>query len=185
MLCKTIVADPPWQYEGFVSYHGGTRRVEKPLPYKALTVEEIASLPVESLADKDCNLFLWTTNRYLPHAFPILEAWGFVYRQTLVWHKTGNPSPFGGVAAPHHAEFLLLAQRGNPKMQGRLKGSVVEAPAVVKVHSSKPEVFLDHIENISEGPYLELFARRAGFGWEYWGDQSLNTLNLVEKGEEE
>jgi len=30
-------------------------------------------------------------------------------------------------------------------------------------------------EKASPGPYLEMFARRARFGWDYWGDQSLGT----------
>jgi hypothetical protein len=33
---------------------------------------------------------------------------------------------------------------------------------------------------MSPGPYVELFARRAGFGWDYWGDQSLGTAELPE-----
>jgi site-specific DNA-cytosine methylase len=28
------------------------------------------------------------------------------------------------------------------------------------------------VEKASPGPYLELFARRARFGWDYWGDES-------------
>lgn len=41
-------------------------------------------------------------------------------------------------------------------------------------HSAKPEAFLDLVESMSPGPYAELFARRARFGWDYpIGDQSL------------
>jgi N6-adenosine-specific RNA methylase IME4 len=46
-------------------------------------------------------------------------------------------------------------------------------------HSAKPEAFLDIVEQVSPGPYLELFARRARFGWDYWGDQSLGTAELA------
>lgn len=45
-------------------------------------------------------------------------------------------------------------------------------------HSAKPDAFLDMVEQVSPGPYLELFARRARFGWDYWGDQSLGTAEL-------
>lgn len=45
-------------------------------------------------------------------------------------------------------------------------------------HSRKPDAFLDIVEQVSPGPYLELFARRARFGWDYWGDQSLGTAEL-------
>jgi N6-adenosine-specific RNA methylase IME4 len=34
------------------------------------------------------------------------------------------------------------------------------------------------IEATSPGPYLEMFARRARFGWEYWGNESLGTAQL-------
>jgi N6-adenosine-specific RNA methylase IME4 len=47
-------------------------------------------------------------------------------------------------------------------------------------HSQKPEAWLDHIEQVSPGPYLEMFARRARFGWDYWGDQSLGTASMAE-----
>ena len=46
-------------------------------------------------------------------------------------------------------------------------------------HSSKPDAFLDLVEQVSPGPYLELFARRARFGWSYWGDQSLGTAEMA------
>ena len=29
------------------------------------------------------------------------------------------------------------------------------------------------------GPYLEMFARRARFGWDFWGDESLGTAELA------
>lgn len=111
---RTIVADPPWPYEGFASSPTPKKgqqqsvRVDA-LPYGAMSVQAIQALPVHRLAAADVRLFLWTTNRYLRAAFDVVEAWGFRYRQTLVWHKTGNPSPFGGSVAPIHAEFLLVA----------------------------------------------------------------------------
>lgn len=41
-------------------------------------------------------------------------------------------------------------------------------------HSAKPEAFLDLVEQVSPGPYAELFGRRARFGWDYpIGDQAL------------
>src|SRR5262249_17753213 len=96
---RTIVADPPWDYEGFATaptpIHGTAGPVKvAALPYESMTLEEIAALPLVGWCAKDCRLFLWTTNRYLPDAFKILGAWGFTYKQTLVWRKTGNPSPF-------------------------------------------------------------------------------------------
>lgn len=47
-------------------------------------------------------------------------------------------------------------------------------------HSAKPDAFIDLVEQVSPGPYLELFARRARFGWDYWGDESLGTAVIPE-----
>lgn len=176
---RTIVADPPWDYpDGCVALgpgHGVIRR-DQPLPYSGMTVEEIKALPVPGLAADDCRLFCWTTNKYLPATFDVLEAWGFTYRQTLVWWKA-DVNLVGSVA-PNSAEFVLVATRGTP-------GRLVPMPsAVVKTtrsggHSVKPECWLDYFEQVSPGPYVELFARRARFGWDYWGNESLGTAEMV------
>jgi len=129
----TIVADPPWIY-GSDAYANNpkpgevrTKAIRKPLPYPEMTLAQIRALPVSSMAATDCRLWMWTTNRYLPAAFGVMEAWGFEYRQTIVWHKTGNPSPFGGSVAPNHAEYILVGVRGNPETRSRLKSNVVAA----------------------------------------------------------
>jgi N6-adenosine-specific RNA methylase IME4 len=187
MRYRTIVADPPWPYDGFLSMPRGdtwTHSVRKPLPYKSMTLAEIAALPIADLADPaGAFLWCWTTNRYLPDTFGLLNGWGFTYAQTFVWRKTGSPSPFGGTAAPNHAEYLLVARRGSPKLIGRAPSSIIDAPAMsgrrVRAHSRKPECFLDLAEQVSPGPYVELFARRARFGWDYWGDESLGTAEVA------
>jgi N6-adenosine-specific RNA methylase IME4 len=46
-------------------------------------------------------------------------------------------------------------------------------------HSAKPDAFLDLVERLSPAPRLEMFARRARFGWDYWGDQSLGTAEMA------
>jgi N6-adenosine-specific RNA methylase IME4 len=47
-------------------------------------------------------------------------------------------------------------------------------------HSAKPDAFYDMVEQVSPGPYMELFARRARLGdWDYWGDQSLGTAEMA------
>lgn len=46
-------------------------------------------------------------------------------------------------------------------------GTWYEAPR--GAHSAKPAVFGDLIEQMSPGPYLELFARSPRLGWDSWG----------------
>jgi N6-adenosine-specific RNA methylase IME4 len=178
---RTIVADPPWHYDGFATqsrtpgkWAGDVKT--KLLPYGSMSIAEITALPVADLADTDCRLFCWTTNRYLPASLDVIAAWGFDYRQTLVWHKRdGN---MGGSVAPCSAEFLLVGVKGTPERLSKMPSAVVTT-AAPKQHSKKPEAFLDFIEQVSPGPYVELFSRRARFGWDYWGDQSLGTAEMA------
>ena len=165
---STIVADPPWAYdEGFASSPGGAQVLVRPLPYSSMTLDAIRTLPVAELAAKDAWLFLWTTNAYLFDAPSVLAAWGFRYRQTLVWHKTGNPSPFGGSVAPN----LVVAAKGQPHVKARLRSSVIAAGKLSGGggHSQKPPAVMDAIETCASGPYVELFCRSPRFGWDSWG----------------
>lgn len=187
---RTIVADPPWDYpEGFVTVPdrphkqeredgaGGGTITKTTLPYASMTLDQIAALPIPNLAHRDCRLFLWATMRYMPDAFRLIALWGFEYKQTFVWDKTPNIPPFGGSLAPNAAEFLLVAVKGSPAVVARWPSSVIRARTGRTTHSKKPDVFLDMAEATSPGPYVELFARRARFGWDYWGDESLGTAS--------
>lgn len=185
---RTIVADPPWHYEGFGTSVGDGRgsgprdgMTVKALPYPSMSLGAMADIPVRDLATPDAFLFLWTTNRYLPDAFWIANAWGFSYRQTITWDKGTSMSPFGGSVTPNRCEFLLVCRRGQPRLKGRWTGgSVVQAPKGSQkgTHSAKPEVFLDLVEHVAPGPYLEMFARRNRLGWDTWGNEALNHVEL-------
>ena len=142
-----------------------------------MTIEAISALPIADLADRHARIFLWTTNRFLPGAFDVLRAWGFSYKQTIVWHKDGNPSPWGGSVAPNHAEYLLVGVRGKPQRLQMWKTNVIGIN--VGRHSQKPERFIDLIEQVSPGPYLELFARRPRLGWSVWGNEVESTIALA------
>ena len=170
---STIVADPPWDYsEGFAtaSHTKGAPlrpRQDYDLPYSSMSVADVMRLTVSDLAGSDCRLFLWTTNKYLPDSFRVMDAWGFKYRQTIVWHKL-DCSPFSGSVAPNGAEFLMVATKGSPVRIGKWNHSVV-SHAQSKKHSVKPGIFGDLVEQCSPGPYLELFARQPRLGWDAWG----------------
>lgn len=181
MRYRTIVADPPWHYDRMVgrTIGGGKGWQARGLPYASMTTTEIAELPVADLAQSNARVFLWTTNRYLPDAFAILQAWDFRYSQTLAWQKT-NRSPYPGAVALLDLEWLLVGQRGAPGRTGYGPSSLITAP--ISGHSAKPDAFLDLVEQVSPGPYVELFARRARFGWDYWGNESLGTAEMALDG---
>jgi N6-adenosine-specific RNA methylase IME4 len=191
MRYRTLVADPPWpiQWSGGTTTAGAstgsTRSYRKrPLPYTTMPVDEIAALPVGPLAADDAHLFLWTLDRYVldGSAAMVARAWGFtVLPQMIVWRKAN--AGLGRYIRPTH-ELVVIARRGAARMnelstvsvhdwaQPRLNGA--------KVHSAKPDGFLDLVEQLVPGPYVELFARRARFGWDYFGDESLGTAELEE-----
>lgn len=179
MRYRTIVADPPWEYDEGFAFKRGNGFDHQDLPYPSMPIEAITALPVASLADPGgAALFLWTTNRYLEDSFDLIRAWGFRYRQTIVWRKT-NAQPVGGSVAPN-AEFLLVARKGPVTWHGpRWPSAVIDAPR--SEHSRKPEVFADLIESISPPPYVELFARRQRLGWDTWGNESHEHVALHPK----
>lgn len=154
------------------------------IPYQTMTLEAIAALPVGEFAESDAHLYLWTTNRFLEDAYGTARAWGFRPAQLLTWCKPPQGVGMGG-AFTSTTEFCLFARRGTLKSLSRLDSSWWEWSRVYEnghiAHSAKPDAFLDLVEQVSPGPYLELFARRARLGWDYWGDESLQTVELGAK----
>lgn len=175
---KTIVVDPPWKYgvwgtgsdkqytRGFTETTGRSR----PIPYPTMSVEEIAKMNVRGLADDDCELYLWTTQRYLPDAFRVMDAWGFKYCQTLTWCKRPRGKGQGGVYCPT-TEFILLGRVGKMPKVDRIDSTYWLWKRPHNSHSAKPEEFQTMIETVTEPPRLEMFARRKRGGWDVWGNE--------------
>ena len=46
-------------------------------------------------------------------------------------------------------------------------------------HSEKPEAFLDVVESVSPAPRLEMFARRNRLGWDTWGNEALEHVEVA------
>lgn len=184
---RTIVADPPWPYaEGWPGWEL-SRAERRALPYPSMTIKEIRALPVRSIAAPEAYLFLWTTNRYLEDAFAVARAWSFTPRQTLTWCKKPRGKGPGGMFATT-TEFVVIAQRIGPRSHARgqrtnglrLDSSWFRWPR--GAHSAKPEHFYDVVEQVSPGPYADLFARRHRLGWDVWGDQVTSTVPLFGQG---
>lgn len=167
---STIVADPPWAYdEGWPMSNGqgqSGNKGRRALAYQSLNVADIASLPVGDIAAKDAHLYLWTTNRYLRDAFGVAEAWGFSPSQMLVWCKPPRGIGPGGAFAIT-TEFALFARRGTLPSSKRVDSTWWLWSRTG--HSTKPSGFLDIVEQVSPGPYVELFARAPRLGWDSWG----------------
>lgn len=166
---STIVADPPWEQGGFNGW--GSRRS---LAYSTLHVDDIASLAVGDLIAREGYLFLWTTNRFLERAFAVCRSWGFTPRQTLTWCKPPNGKGLGGMFATT-TEFVIVGQairEGTNAHASRTNRERVDTSWFEwdrLSHSEKPPAFLDLVERVSPGPYVELFARAPRLGWDSWG----------------
>lgn len=161
----TILIDPPWDFreEGDDDVYGRTRPT-----YAQMSDAQIAALPVADLADVDCHLYLWITNRSLltGKGWRLCEGWGFRPVTLLTWCK---PSIGVGNYFRNNTEHLVFAVKGSQPLKRQDVGTWFEAPRGSLGHSSKPDHAYTLIESCSPGPYLELFARAARDGWAVWG----------------
>jgi N6-adenosine-specific RNA methylase IME4 len=80
-----------------------------------------------------------------------------------------------------NTEHCILATRGRP--------IVPSQPAISswhrwprRAHSEKPEEFYAMVEQVSPGPYLDMFARRPRLGWDVWGDEAPGSVDLGAQG---
>jgi len=186
MKYRTIVADPPWDHSDGTGFSFGAkdprgRSGKHPpsshsLPYGVMTVAEIEALPVLEMAESSAWLYLWTTNRYLRRSFDVLDSWGFAESCVLTWCKPPDQGLFGG-AFLSNVEYVVVGRKGNPKCTGKVGSRWFTWPRAA--HSQKPEAFLDLVESVSPGPYLELFARRQRLGWDTWGNEALCHVEMV------
>jgi len=158
----TIYADPPWAYD-----NKATRSNVDSLYAGTMTIEQLCEMPVAELAADDAHLHMWTTNAFLPESFRLMAAWGFEYRSVFVWCK--EQIGIGNYWRVSH-EFMLLGIRGNAKSFARkdLRSWGVYDRGE---HSAKPAGIRDLIEDVSPGPYLELFGRERIEGWTVFGNQ--------------
>ena len=166
-----IYADPPWSFKTY-SEKGKDRSPEK--HYPVLSIADIIRLPVDRIAKNNAVLLMWVVDPLLDQAFKVIDAWGFKYKTVgFTWAKSNKTKPgfFTGLGywTRGNPEMCLLATKGKPK---RLSKSV---PQLVidqrREHSKKPDIMYKHIENLLEGPYIELFARQKVSGWDAWGNE--------------
>lgn len=170
MKYKTILADPPWEMT-----LSRMRSKRLSLPYPTMSLAEICDLPVGDLAADDCHLWLWTTNQVLPKAFDVVAAWGFKYLAPVHWIK---PSGLGNWFV-HRTQTILFCYRGKLRFNNERYRPNIFMTGNPPRHSQKPDEAFDLIESISDGPRVELFARRRRPGWSAWGNEVKSDVCLV------
>jgi N6-adenosine-specific RNA methylase IME4 len=165
----TLLIDAPWRYPLTQRHRAHAAR-----QYSTMTPAELAALPVGELLAEDAHVWLWLVNRALIEGWhlPVLEAWGLRPQGALLtWCKTGQPGV--GAVARANTEHLLLAVKGSPPVpESPLMSTWFTANRVLTGrhgHSRKPAMAMDWIEQVSPGPYCELFARQQRLNWAAWG----------------
>ena len=77
-----------------------------------------------------------------------------------------------------NAEICLLAVRGHPKRQAKDVHQVIISH--VEEHSKKPDEVRERIERLmGDVPRIELFARQKADGWDVWGNEAINDVELT------
>jgi len=179
---QAIYVDPPWPQIMAGKYRTRHRHITT-LPYPTMTVEEIKGLPIESIAEKGCHLWLWTTNQFLQEGFEVMDAWGFKYLAPITWVK---PSGCGNYFISVTQTLLFGYKEKCIFPLARYKPTVLYAGLPCR-HSQKPQEVYKLIESISPEPRIELFARQKVEGWDSIGfdidgcdiKESLDKLGLA------
>jgi len=180
---QIIYADPPWSYKVWSEDKKNAQGCAKRY-YQTMRIEDICKLPIQSIADKDCKLFLWATPPCLQEAIQVIKAWGFEYKTiAFCWVKTNPKSgtPFYGIGhwTASNCELVLA---------GMIKGGRLNRQGCVSqidmsprgLHSTKPTGIKDKIVKLcGEIPRIELFARQKTEGWDVWGNEVESDIDLI------
>ncbi|WFD30391.1 mRNA (2'-O-methyladenosine-N(6)-)-methyltransferase [Malassezia sp. CBS 17886] len=174
-----IVADPPR------------------LPYGTLSDEEMYALPVPTLQDEGL-IFLWVTGRAMEVGRALLQHWGYMRVDELVWVKIGQTqrlirSGRTGHWLNHTKEHCLvgLKTKQGPTAPTAAPGAYIPRPAwlhaglgtdvivaQVRDTSQKPDELVAMIEKMCPGGRkIELFGRQHNIrpGWLTLGNQLKST----------
>ena len=177
---EVVYCDPPWAYRVY-SEKGKGRSAEN--HYPTMKLEDICALPVAEIAARDSALFMWVTFPNLREAFQVIDAWGFTYKTVAfvcVKQNKKSDSLFMGLGywTRSNAEICIIATKGHPKRIGRDVHQVIISH--IEEHSKKPAETRDRIVNLmGDVPRVELFARQKTLGWDTWGNELENDLELA------
>jgi N6-adenosine-specific RNA methylase IME4 len=167
----SIGADPPWHFLTRSAAGDGRSANQH---YRTDRVEAIKALPVHELLADDGAFYMWMVDWCPQDALDLLAHWRLKHVTTAFTWVKKNPRAEGwhmgqGYWTRSNPEQCWLATKGHPKRLYADVQQLIVAP--VMEHSRKPDEWLDRIERLTAGDYLELQARRPRAGWWSWGDE--------------
>ena len=176
-----ILADPPWRYS--VKKHSGSAENH----YSTMSLRALQALPVRELADADCVLLLWCTWPQLVNGIELMQYWGFRHKTGFPWIKIRSLStdlfskeesfttwPGIGYWVRGVSEMILIGTRGNVHPPREMFSGLLSKRLQ---HSRKPDSIYHYAESLP-GPYLELFARRPRVGWNCYGNEVDDIIDI-------
>lgn len=178
---QIIHADPPWNFKTYSDKGKEKKSAEN--HYNTMSLKDIQALPINSLADKDCVLFMWVTFPLLKQGIETIEAWGFTYKTCAFnWVKKNKISDswFWGLGywTRSNSEICLLATKGKPSRISKSVHQIIDDR--IRSHSEKPACVLDRaIQLCGDLPRLDLFARVETPGWDVFGNEVSNSIKLL------
>jgi len=164
----TIVIDPPWPMK---KIEREVRPNQVEFDYPTMDYEQLRAFRTQfqSLAEKDCHVFMWTTHKFLPMALRLFEDYDVKYVLTMVWHKSGGFQPVG--LPQYNCEFVLYGRIGTPEFVDTksfdccFEGKRAE-------HSRKPDEFYDLIERVTPLGRIDIFSREKRTGFDQYGNET-------------
>jgi len=184
-----IYADPAWSY-----YNDKTVLLEDNKakdfisrnPYKVMSTKDIKDLPVKNMSAENSILFIWTTDYHLSRCCEVIKSWGFEYKTVgFAWqklNKNNKPVTFmGNYTMKSGIELCLLATKGKGFQKWMKKRNVRALIQSKRMeHSRKPDEARQGIEEMfgSNVSKLELFARKNYDGWDSWGNEVENSIDI-------
>ena len=168
-----IYADPPWKFRN--TNTGGSMKSGAANQYGTMSLEAIKRLPIASISEPDCFLFLWWVASMPLEAIEVVDAWGFQLKTMTAFSwikKTKKWKDFFGMGfyTRQQQEHCLIAIKGRPKVLSHSVRQNVRERNVK--HSRKPDTVRQCIvELCGDLPRIELFAREKVIGWDSWGDE--------------
>ena len=99
---QTLVIDPPWPVEKILRE---VRPNQVEFDYRVMSIDEIKAFPLRKSMAENCHIYLWTTQKFLPIAFDVFNAWGVKYECLLTWIKNVGFTPFSWMYSTEHVLF--------------------------------------------------------------------------------